>query len=50
MIEKASLNIKALYEVFFIKHETRWSSQNYAENLLKIFLMAKLVFFAINLD
>jgi len=36
--------------VFFIKHETRWSNQNQADNLLTVFLMAQPVFVAINLD
>jgi len=36
--------------VFFIKHETRWSIQSQAEDLLTVFLMAEPMFFAINLD
>jgi len=45
----ASLIWKRVFIVIFIKHEAKWSNQNQAKNLLKLFWMAEQVF-AINSD
>jgi len=48
--EYSEQNLERRFLVIFFKHETKWSNQKQAKNLLILLLMAEPVFVAINLD